>query len=269
MQYGVDALGPCDLADDVARGERAVGHVILEGDGLHRSVRVLPADHEYREALLEQEADKTVLRLQVEDIELVDPRRNEQQRHGVGLRRHRRVMDELDEAVAIDDLAGSRGEVLARRERCGVGHAEPALAKIVQKVAEPVGDAAAARLPCLAKRRGIGRQKRGGAYRVEELPEMEDKPLPFVGINRLPLGFLEKLFGKREIALLQQPEEGVLLPFRSVEAPVGLGAFRPGRCGGCESPQARRGVDPDLGRFSPHRQAQIGGRRRCVDRIRR
>ena len=54
---------------------------------------------------------------------------------------------------------------------------------------------------------------------------MEDKPLPFVGIDRLPLGFLEKLFGKREIALLQQPEEGVLLPFRSVEAPVGLGAF--------------------------------------------
>ena len=73
----------------------------------------------------------------------------------------------------------------------------------------------------LAERRGIGRQKRGGAYRVQELPEMEDKPLPFVGIDRLPLGFLEKLFGKREITLLQQPEEGVLLPFRSVEAPVG------------------------------------------------
>ena len=65
---------------------------------------------------------------------------------------------------------------------------------------------------------------------------MEDKPLPFVGIDRLPLGFLEKLFGKREIAPLQQPEEGVLLPFRSVEAPVGLGAFRPGRRGGCEVP---------------------------------
>ena len=158
--------------------------------------------------------------------------------------------------------------VLARRERCGVGHAEPALAQIVQQVAEPVGDAAAARLPCLAKRRGIGRQKRGGAYRVEELPEMEDKTLPFVGNDRLPLGFLEKLFGKREIALLQQPEEGAA-PIPELEAPVGLGAFRPGRCGGCESPPARRGADPDLGRFAPHRQAQIGGRRRCVDRIRR
>src|SRR6187549_3224 len=99
--------------------------------------------------------------------------------------------------------------------------------RIVQKVAEPVGNAATPRLPCLAERRGIGRQKRGGAYRVEKLPQMEDKPLPFVGINCLPLGFLEKLFGKREITLLQQPEEGVLLPFRSVEAPVGLGAFRP------------------------------------------
>src|SRR4029450_14155601 len=98
---GVDAFGPRDLAHDVARGEWAVGHVILEGDGLHRSVRVLPADHEYREALLEQEADKTVLRLQVEDRELVDPRRNEQQRHGGGLGRHRRVMKELTRAVGV------------------------------------------------------------------------------------------------------------------------------------------------------------------------
>jgi hypothetical protein len=33
---------------------------------------------------------------------------------------------------AVDDLPWARGEVLPRRERCGVGHAEPALAKIVQ-----------------------------------------------------------------------------------------------------------------------------------------
>jgi hypothetical protein len=137
-----------------------------------------------------------------------------------------------------------------------------------QQVAEPVGNAAAARLPCFAKRRGIGRQEQGGTYRIEELPEMEDKPLPFVRIDRLPLGLIEKLFGKREIALLQQPEEGVLLPFRSVEAPVGLGAFRPGRWGRCESPPGGRGPDPDLGRVSPHRHAQIDGRRRCMDRIR-
>ena len=79
-----------------ARGERAISHVILEGDGLHRSVGVLPADHENREALLDQEADETVLRLKVKNIELVDPRRNEQKWHRVGLRRHRRVMDELN-----------------------------------------------------------------------------------------------------------------------------------------------------------------------------
>ena len=98
---------------------------------------------------------------------------------------------------------------------------------------------------------------------------MEDKPLPFVGIDRLPLGFLEKLFGKREIALLQQPEEGVLLPFRRALKcrlrPRRLPAW-PVRWVPVSRPQ-RRGVDPDLGRFSPHRQAQIGGRRRCVDRI--
>src|ERR1700733_13090913 len=138
----------------------------------------------------------------------------------MGLRRHWRVLNELDEAVTIDDLAWGRGKVLAGRERRGVRHAEPALTEVVQQVAESIGYTAAARLPCLAKGRGVGRQKRGGAHRVEELPEMEDELLPFGRIDGLPLGFLEKMSGKREIVLLQQPEEGVLLPFESVEAPV-------------------------------------------------
>jgi len=37
-------------------------------------------------------------------------------------------LDELNEVVAVDDLSWGHGEVLARRERCGVSHAEPALA---------------------------------------------------------------------------------------------------------------------------------------------
>ncbi len=54
--------------------------------------------------MLDEEADETVLGLQVENVELVDPGRNEQQRYRVGLRGERRVLDQLDEAVSVDDL---------------------------------------------------------------------------------------------------------------------------------------------------------------------
>ena len=48
--------------------------------------------------MLDEEADETVLGLQVENVELVDPGRNEQQRYRVGLRGERRILDQLDEA---------------------------------------------------------------------------------------------------------------------------------------------------------------------------
>ena len=69
--------------------------------------------------MLDEEADETVLGLQVENVELIDPGRNEQQRYRVGLRGERRVLDQLDEAVSVDDLPLRDGEVLsARKLRC-------------------------------------------------------------------------------------------------------------------------------------------------------
>jgi len=44
--------------------------------------------------MLDEEADETVLWLQIENVELVDPRRNEQQRDRVGLLGERRVLDQ-------------------------------------------------------------------------------------------------------------------------------------------------------------------------------
>src|SRR4029077_9493922 len=99
----------------------------LERNALHRCVRVFPADHKYREAMLDEEADETVLGLQVENVELVDPGRNEQQRYRVGPRAERRVLDQLDEAVSVDDLPLRDGEVLSWRESFGVGHSHPTL----------------------------------------------------------------------------------------------------------------------------------------------
>jgi hypothetical protein len=48
---------------------------------------------------------------------------------------------------------------------------------------------------------------------------MEDKPLPLVGIDRLPLGFLEKLFVKSKIALLRLLGLATINPAPKFDAP--------------------------------------------------
>ena len=56
--------------------------------------------------------DEAVLRLQVENVELIDPGWNEEQRYRIGLLGERRVLNKLDKAVAVDDLTWRESEVL-------------------------------------------------------------------------------------------------------------------------------------------------------------
>src|ERR1700676_5545707 len=126
--------------------------------------------------MLDEEADETVLGLQVE---LVDPGRNEQQRYRVGLRGERRVLDQLDEAVSVDDLPLRDGEVLSWRESFGVGHSHPTLAQIGNQITQAVSHAAATRLQRLAKSRRVRRQKQGGTRRIDQLLDVEHEAMPF------------------------------------------------------------------------------------------
>src|SRR6476646_9897220 len=56
------------------------------------------------------------------------------------------------------------------------------------------------------------------------LLDVEHEAMPFGRIGNLPVGFLAKLGGDRDIALLKDTEKRVLLPFRRLEAAVGFGA---------------------------------------------
>jgi hypothetical protein len=102
--------------------------------------------------MLDEEADETVLVLgcRVENVELVDPGRNEQQRYRVGLRGERRVLDQLDEAVSVDDLPLRDGEVLSWRESFGVGHSHPTLAQIGNQITQAVAGGPAISFALLA-----------------------------------------------------------------------------------------------------------------------
>ena len=66
------------LLDRVQGGQRPQGHVGFPPQITMALVRIDPGDHEGGFALIEAKFDEAVLGLQVENVELVDPRWNDQ-----------------------------------------------------------------------------------------------------------------------------------------------------------------------------------------------
>ena len=141
---GVDLALAGRLLDRVERGEIALRHVVVEALLGEPLVRVDPADHEHGVALRHRPAHEAVLRPQVEDVELVDPGRHDQQRPLQHRLRGRRVLDQLHQVVLVDDLARRDGDVLAELERVHVGHLDAQLAAAALEVGEQVVEALAA-----------------------------------------------------------------------------------------------------------------------------
>ena len=114
-------------------------------------------------ALRHRPADEAVPRPQVEDVELVDPRRHDQQRPLQHLLGRRRVLDQLHQVVLVDHLAGRDADVLADLEGVGVGHLDAQLAlaalQVAQQVVEALQQVLAAGLGGLAQHLGVGQQE--------------------------------------------------------------------------------------------------------------
>ncbi|MNK67103.1 hypothetical protein D3C87_864350 [compost metagenome] len=82
---------------------------------------VFPGNHEHRVALAHQIAHQRIVRRQVEDIELHDPRGHEQQWRRMHLGGRGRVLYQFNQVVAVDHLARRDGHVLAHLVAARVG----------------------------------------------------------------------------------------------------------------------------------------------------
>ncbi len=188
-------------------------------------VRVDPRDAEHGETLRHRPADEALFRVEVEHVVLVDPRRHDQQRafqHGL---RRRRVLDELDQLVAEDHLAGRRRYVDADVEpaRIGLADLERALAgfDILGEHRQAADQVGAVLLDRPADQLGIGDEEVGRRQGGGELPHVETRRLP--GLMVEPLGLLHHFLGPArddQIRLLEEIEDRVLGPFRVGEAGV-------------------------------------------------
>ena len=164
------------------RAQEPVLDVVAQRHVPERRVGVGPGHHEERVALLHDPAHEAVLRLEVEDVELVDPGREEHERPGVHPLRRRRVLDQLEHPLAQHDLAGRGRDVLAQGEGVRVRKRHQPVAAVAldvpHEVLEPLDQALAFGLHRPAHRLGVGGEEVRGREEVEDLLREEGHASP-------------------------------------------------------------------------------------------
>ncbi len=155
----VDLVGTGDLArdgDGLLCGREVGVHV----PGTLRSGGIAPGDCEELHALLDGVFGEAAAGREVDHVELVDLRRQQDQRARMHLFLHRPVLDQLEDLAAIDDGARRHGEVLADLELALVDLARHAavVEQVVDQVLRAVQQAAAAGLHDALERAGVAEQ---------------------------------------------------------------------------------------------------------------
>ena len=189
-------------------------------------MRVLPRQHEHRVALFDQVTDERVLRLQVEDVELVDAGRHQQERPLVDLLGQRLILDQLEQNALIDDGSFAGRDVLADLEGGLVGLRDLALADILQQVVHPHLQALAIgveqRLLCLRiQGEEVGRRRGVNPLRHRELDSLAG-----LGIALHAFGQASQELGIEQVSPRIKRRKRILLPRRIGEARIC------DRCGG-------------------------------------
>ena len=125
------------------------------------------------DALVDAPFDEAFLGREVEDVEAVDPRREDHDRRLQHLVGRRRVLDQLVERRLLDHLARRRREVAPDLEHAGLGLRQLPRRNVLQHVGEALEQILAARLERPLEHLRVGQREVGRAHRVDEAARRE------------------------------------------------------------------------------------------------
>ena len=114
-------IGPGDRLNGVQGVHDAQGTVILHAQIPVFGLWVEPRDHEHTKPLPGQKFDHRIFGRQIENIIFHDPGGDDQDRFWMDLIRRGRILDQLDQAIAIDHLTGAGGQIAAKLKGLKVG----------------------------------------------------------------------------------------------------------------------------------------------------
>ena len=184
---------------------------------------VAPRQHENRVPLLDRVAHERVRGLQIEHVELVDRRRDYDERplaHGVG---EWTVLDELNELVLQDDRARRDREIAAELESPFVRHRDAAPADVVDQVLDAGRQALAPGLQGEPQRLRIGGKVIRRAQGIQDLARKEAQPPACSLVDGGAVDEVVHVAGVDEIGPFEKFMEGALLPFLGGKPPIPLG----------------------------------------------
>src|SRR5258707_935664 len=210
--------------------EGPLEHVVIEALAGVAPVRVDPGDDEHGVPLAHRPADEGILLAKIEDVVLVDPRRDDEKRSFEDLFRARGILYELHQVVLEHHLAGRRGDVHAELECLLVGHADAAALDVGEQIVQAADQILPARLQGLAQHLRVGQSEVRRRQRVDVLARVE---------IHLLLCFLRQALdgGDRvahvargdEVGLLDLVEQELVPPVRPAKAVVVRGGLGDGR----------------------------------------
>ena len=170
--------------------EHAQLQVVVHRQVAVRLVRVAPRHHVHRVALADQVAHHRVVRRQIEDVVLHDPRRQDEHRLRVHLVGLRGVADQLHQVVAEHHLTGRDGDIAADHEAAAAGlvlrrrHAADVGGQVLHAL-EQVGTAG---LQGVLEQHRVGQQAIGRRQHVQPLAREEVHQLAVVRAHARHLG---------------------------------------------------------------------------------
>ena len=219
-----------NLLDHVQRLQGAFLHVVGETALGEVLIGIDPGHAEDRHALVNAPLDERFVRGQVEDVELVDPGRDDQQRYLEDLFGRRRILDELHQFVLIDHLARGERQVGTDFKTRGIGLSDPKIAaaglNVLRQHVHSTHEVFGIRGQGLAQQLRIGEHEVRGRNRIRNLPHIE---FGLVALARVePAGVRHQLVGPvggQQIGLLEKIEELIGRPFgigKAFVARIGL-----------------------------------------------
>jgi hypothetical protein len=144
-------------------------------------IRRLPRHHEHGQALVHRPADEALLRVQVEDVEAVDPGREDHDRGRQHLLGGRGILEQLVEWGLVNDLAGRHRDVAPHLERVRIGVGELPALEVRHQVVEPLEQVLPLGLEGLLEDQRVGQREVGRAERVGERAGREAELLSCFG----------------------------------------------------------------------------------------
>ncbi len=258
---GVHLAAGQDGSHRIERGKGAEVQIVIHAQIAFVRARVFPRQHEHRVALIDQKLHQRVVRRQVEDVVLHDPRRHDEHRLGQHRGRGRAVLDEFHQAVAQHHFARGRRQLVAGAKLLhpgGRAFVEHALG-IVEPVAQALRQIGAAAAQGALQHFGVGPEKVAGREHVHPLTRHEGHHLLVMRRHAAHAvgGGIDELFAQQK-ALGQQVERK-LLPLRRTEAPVVGGGGDAVGAGGAVGAQGVRAQFGGVAQPSPlHLQRLCG-----------